>query len=69
MPVHSNPVVGAAMWFPPGNQGASSAGHWARVVDIAANGKILISEMNNYWRGGYGLLTYRIVFGTGNYRY
>ena len=69
MATHGSPVVGAAMWFPPGNQGASSGGHWARVVAIASNGKLLISEQNNYWRGGYGLLTYRIVFSTGNFRY
>lgn len=69
MATHSAPAIGAAMWFPPGNQGASEVGHWARVVAIASNGKLLISEQNNYWRGGYGLLTYRIVSGTGYYRY
>lgn len=59
----STPVPGAAMWFDPGVQGASSAGHWAVVVAINPdNYWMLITEMNFAWRGGgFGRVDYRYV--------
>ncbi|HEX6543801.1 MAG TPA: hypothetical protein VF040_18745 [Ktedonobacterales bacterium] len=57
----TSPVVGAAIWFPPNVQGASSAGHWAQVVAIAPDHYwMLITEMNFGWRGGgFGKVDYR----------
>jgi hypothetical protein len=57
----TTPVVGAAIWFPPNQQGASSAGHWAQVVAIAPDHYwLLITEMNFEWRGGgFGKVDYR----------
>jgi hypothetical protein len=57
----STPVVGAAIWFPPNVQGASSAGHWAQLVAIAPDHYwLLITEMNFGWRGGgFGRVDYR----------
>src|SRR5262249_37675783 len=47
------PVGGAAVYFAPGVQGASAAGHYAQVVAVHPSGSwVLISEMNFYWRGG-----------------
>jgi CHAP domain len=59
----STPVPGAAMWFDPGVQGASSAGHWAVVVAVNPdNYWILVTEMNFTWRGGgFGRVDYRYV--------
>lgn len=49
----SVPTVGAAVYFAPGNQGASSGGHFAQVVGIAPGGHwVLVTEMNFTWRGG-----------------
>lgn len=63
LPHHSTPLVGAAVWFAPGEQGASSAGHYAEVVAINPDGYwILISEMNDSWRGGgFGRVNYRYI--------
>lgn len=59
---HSAPRVGVAMWFNPGDQGAGSAGHWAYVESIGPNGWLLISEMNDAWRGGgWAKVNYRYV--------
>jgi surface antigen len=59
----TTPVPGAAMWFDPGVQGASSAGHWAQVVAVNPDGYwMLITEMNFAWRGGgFGRVDYRYV--------
>lgn len=59
----TSPVVGAAMWFPPNVQGASSAGHWAQLVAISSDHYwLLITEMNFGWRGGgFGKVDYRYV--------
>jgi hypothetical protein len=63
LPHRSTPLVGAAMWFAPGEQGASSSGHYAEVVAINPDGYwLLISEMNDAWRGGgFGRVNYRYV--------
>jgi hypothetical protein len=57
----TTPIVGAAMWFPPNEQGASAAGHWAQVVAIGPDHYwLLITEMNFGWRGGgFGRVDYR----------
>lgn len=57
----TTPIVGSAMWFPPNEQGASAAGHWAQVVAIAPDHYwLLITEMNFGWRGGgFGKVDYR----------
>jgi LysM repeat protein len=64
-PRSSVPSAGAAIVFAPGEQGASSAGHWGQVVAVLGNGWLLISEMNNSWRGGFALVSYRYVRVTG----
>lgn len=63
LPKHRAPRIGAAVWFHPGEQGASSIGHWGGEV-IAIHGNwILISEMNDSWRGGgFGRVNYRYVW-------
>lgn len=60
-PRTSTPTPGAAIWFDPNVQGASSAGHWAQVVAINPDGYwMLITEMNFSWRGGgFGRVDYR----------
>lgn len=59
----STPVPGATVVFAPGVQGASSAGHYARVVAVYPGGHwLLISEMNFYWRGGgFAKVSYRYI--------
>lgn len=59
----STPVPGATVVFAPGVQGASSAGHYARVVAVYPGGHwLLISEMNFYWRGGgFAKVNYRYI--------
>ncbi len=59
----STPVPGATVVFAGGVQGASSAGHYARVVAVAPGGQwLLISEMNFTWRGGgFGRINYRYI--------
>lgn len=61
--IGTKPVAGAAVWFAPGVQGASSEGHWAQLVAISPGGYwLLISEMNFSWRGaGFGRVDYRYV--------
>ncbi len=63
LPKHSVPIVGATVWFDPYEQGASSEGHYAEVVAINPdNYWILISEMNDNWRGaGWGKVDYRYI--------
>lgn len=63
LPKHHTPIVGATVWFDGGEQGASSDGHWAELVAINPDGYwLLISEMNNTWRGaGWGRIDYRYV--------
>jgi hypothetical protein len=60
---HAAPRVGATVYFSPGVQGASSAGHYAQVVAIAPGGYwVLITEMNFYWRGGgFARVDYRYI--------
>lgn len=56
------PIPGAVAVFAPGDQGASSGGHYGEVVAVLNNGWVLISEMNFNWRGGgFGLVSYRYV--------
>ncbi len=57
------PVANAAIFIDGGEQGASSAGHWAESVAVSSDGYwILISEMNFAWRGaGWGLIDYRYI--------
>jgi hypothetical protein len=60
---HSTPIPGAVAVFAPGEQGASAGGHYGEVVAILGNGWILISEMNNSWRGaGFARVNYRYVW-------
>ena len=61
LPGHSQPRVGAVVFFSGGVQGASAQGHYATVVGVSAGGYwVLISEMNFYWRGGgFGRVDYR----------
>jgi hypothetical protein len=62
-PRGSTPRPGATVVFAPGVQGASSGGHYARVVAVYPGGQwLLISEMNFYWRGGgWAKVSYRYV--------
>lgn len=56
------PRVGAVVWFNPGVQGASSAGHWAELIAIGPNGWGVVEEMNFSWRGGgWGKIDYRFI--------
>lgn len=57
------PRAGATVVFAPGVQGASSAGHYARVVAVAPGGYwMLVSEMNFWWRGGgFARVSYRYI--------
>lgn len=59
----SSPVPGAAVWFDPNVQGASSAGHWAQAVAVSPDGYwVLITEMNFGWRGGgFGRVDFRYI--------
>ena len=59
---HSRPVPGAVVVFAPGEQGAGSGGHYGEVVAVLGGGWILISEMNNSWRGGFARVNYRYVY-------
>jgi hypothetical protein len=59
-PGHSTPRVGVPVYYypPPGGH----VGHYAFVESIGPNGWILISEMNDRWRGaGFGKVNYRYV--------
>lgn len=62
-PRGTTPRPGATVVFAPGVQGASSGGHYARVVAIYPGGQwFLVSEMNFYWRGGgFARVSYRYV--------
>ncbi len=61
-PRHTRPIPGAAVYFAPGVQGAGSAGHYAEVVAVLSGGWVLISEMNDVWRGGgWGRVNYRYI--------
>jgi hypothetical protein len=62
-PRGSTPRPGATVVFAPGVQGASSGGHYGRVVAVYPGGNwILISEMNFTWRGaGFARVSYRYV--------
>lgn len=65
---YKTPRLGAAVFFPPFDQGASFMGHWAgEIVAIYPGGKwLLISEMNDYWRGGgFARVNYRYVYNDG----
>ena len=57
------PVPGAAVWFNPNVQGASSEGHWAQAVAVSPDGYwVLITEMNFGWRGGgFGRVDFRYI--------
>ncbi|HET9980804.1 MAG TPA: hypothetical protein VFQ32_10190 [Ktedonobacterales bacterium] len=59
----SAPVPGAAVWFDPNVQGASSEGHWAQAVAVSPDGYwVLITEMNFGWRGGgFGRVDFRYI--------
>ena len=58
----STPAPGAVIVFAPGVQGASAGGHYGEVVAVLSGGWLLISEMNDTWRGaGFGLVNYRYV--------
>jgi hypothetical protein len=56
-------VPGAAVWFDPNVQGASSEGHWAQAVAVSSDGYwVLITEMNFAWRGGgFGRVDFRYI--------
>lgn len=61
LPAHGTPIPGAIVRFAPGVQGASFAGHYGEVVAVQGYW-ILISEMNDSWRGaGFGRVNYRYV--------
>ena len=56
------PAPGAVIYFAPGVQGASAGGHYGEVVAVLGGGWLLISEMNDTWRGaGWGRVNYRYV--------
>lgn len=57
------PRVGATVYFAPFDQGASAGGHYGHVESISPDGGyILISEMNDIWRGaGFAKVNYRYV--------
>ena len=59
----STPTPGAVVYFAPGVQGASSAGHWAQVVAVAPDHYwVLVTEMNFTWRGGgWQKVSYRYI--------
>lgn len=61
---HKRPRAGAVVYIPPHDQGASAYGHWAIVVAVDPHGRwALISEENNYWRGGgYNRVDYRFLY-------
>ena len=63
LPGHNTPRVGATVWFDPGVQGAGPAGHYAELVAVNPDGYwLLISEMNDDWRGGgWGHVNYRYI--------
>jgi hypothetical protein len=63
LPGHSTPRVGATVWFDPGVQGAGPIGHYAELVAVHPDGYwLLISEMNDSWRGaGWGRVNYRYI--------
>jgi LysM repeat protein len=63
LPRHRTPVAGAVVWLDPYEQGASGDGHWAQLVAINPDGYwLLISEMNDNWRGGgWGRVNYRYI--------
>ncbi len=63
LPKHRTPIVGATVWFDPFEQGAGSEGHYAELVAINPDGYwLLISEMNDSWRGaGWGKIDYRYI--------
>jgi hypothetical protein len=73
LPAHSTPKPGAVVYFSPGVQGASRAGHYAQVVAVAPGGKwVLVTEMNFTWRGGgFKKVDYRFIhLGSGvSFRY
>lgn len=57
------PRAGAVAVFAPGEQGAGSMGHYAEVVAVLPGGWVLISEMNDLWRGGgFGRVNYRYIY-------
>jgi len=63
LPKHRAPRIGAAVWFNPGEQGASSIGHWGGEVIAMRGNWILISEMNDEFNGGgFGRVNYRYVW-------
>jgi hypothetical protein len=67
---HSTPIPGAVVVFAGGEQGASSDGHYGEVVAILGNGWILMSEMNDTWRGaGFARVNYRYVYEDANVTY
>lgn len=66
--VHWTPVPGAILHFSPGVQGASPEGHWAVAVAVQSPW-VLVSESNNWWRGGWGEVTYRYVLETSGIAY
>lgn len=60
---YSAPRAGAVAVFAPGVQGAGSMGHYAEVVAVLPGGWVLISEMNDLWRGGgFGRVNYRYIY-------
>lgn len=63
LPKHHTPIVGATVWFDPNVQGAGGDGHYAELVAINPDGYwLLISEMNDNWRGaGWGRIDYRYI--------
>ncbi len=64
LPSHGGyaPRIGATVWYAPGVQGASSAGHYSVVVAIGPNGWFLSADENFYWRGGgFNKVIYRYV--------
>lgn len=63
LPRHRIPQLGAAIYFVPGDQGASSVGHWGGDVIAITGNWVLISEMNDSWRGGgFGRVNYRYIY-------
>lgn len=72
MPGHGGfaPVPGATVFFYGGEQGASSAGHYATVIAVGPNGWNLIAESNFSWRGGgWGKIDFRYIHNSSGLEY
>jgi len=55
-------IVGDAIHFPAGRDGAGDRGHWGIIVALRGDGWSIITEENMYWRGGgFNRVNYRFI--------